>query len=60
MEWSPDGQYLAIILSKSSQILLWDSLKRKISPEPVIETKLKNVDYLLWCSETDLVFCIVL
>ncbi|KAI9093093.1 hypothetical protein DFS34DRAFT_717341 [Phlyctochytrium arcticum] len=49
MEWSPDGELLAITQSRSGQVLLWDTNTRRASNP--IETNAKHVRFLRWSSK---------
>lgn len=51
LDWSPDGEVLAIIVEKSSAILLWDSVNRKMLPQ--LESSLKNLNSLSWSNNGD-------
>lgn len=49
MDWSADGQSLAIIQEKSPGLLIWDAKTKELLPE--INTSLKHLTILKWSNE---------
>lgn len=53
MEWSTDGEILAVIQDKTGTIYFWDTYTRKL--EQQVETNLKQLNSLKWSLKGDIV-----
>ncbi|KAI9017068.1 WD repeat-containing protein 19 [Gaertneriomyces semiglobifer] len=52
LEWSPDGQTLAVIQAKSSVVILWDAAQKAVIE---VDTKLRHLKFVRWSHNSDLI-----
>ncbi|KAJ1556127.1 WD repeat-containing protein 19, partial [Cladochytrium tenue] len=53
MEWSPDGQTLAVVCDGTSSIFMWDAATRRSAP--AVDTNMKGLSLLCWNEDSELI-----
>lgn len=53
LEWTPEGDILSIIQSRSPYVLFWDARDRKVSDQ--MDTNMKYLQFLKWSPKGDFV-----